>query len=52
MTMIESNQSFIIAAYAVTWVAMLGYLVYLAQRGGRARGAYGRVAQPNEGTRT
>ena len=48
--MIDSNQTFIIAAYAVTWVAMLGYLMYLARRAGRARVDYERT-QPNEGGR-
>ena len=31
--MIESNQTFIVAAFAVTWVAVLGYVLHLARRG-------------------
>ncbi|MEX2154036.1 MAG: hypothetical protein WD825_11910 [Gemmatimonadaceae bacterium] len=42
--MIESNQVFIIAAYAVTWGGMLAYLAYLARRGGRARAESERMA--------
>lgn len=40
-----SNQTFIIAAYAVTWVVLLGYLLHLVRRDGRARAEYERVAQ-------
>ena len=32
-----SNQAFIIAAYAVTWIVILGYLGRLVRKGGRAR---------------
>ena len=39
----ESNQAFIIAAYAVTWVVMLGYLVRLVRKGGRASADYERM---------
>ena len=46
-----SNQAFIIAAYVVTWVVMLGYLTYLTRRGGRARAAFERRPQPDEGIR-
>ena len=42
--MIESNQNFIIAAYAVTWVVLLGYVVHLARRGARAHAAHERAA--------
>ena len=48
MTTIASNQSFIIAAYAVTWGVMLGYLVYLLRRSGRVRAEYARIA-PSHG---
>jgi len=48
--MIESNQAFIIAAYAVTWGAMLAYLAYLARRGGRARAKYERMAPGDRNT--
>ena len=42
--MIASNQTFIIAAYAVTWVVLLGYLLRLVRNGGRARADYDRIA--------
>jgi len=48
--MIESNQTFIIAAYAVTWGAMLAYLVYLLRRGRRARAEYERMAPGDRNT--
>jgi len=48
--MIESNQTFIIAAYAVTWGIMLAYLVYLTRRGGRARAEYERIARGDRNT--
>jgi CcmD family protein len=35
--MIASNQTFIIAAYAVTWMVIAGYLFYLARTGRRAQ---------------
>ena len=41
----ESNLTFIIAAYAVTWGAMLGYLLYLARRATRARAEFDQAAQ-------
>jgi CcmD family protein len=40
MTMIESNPAFIIAAYAVTWVVLLGYVLYLVRRNGRVSAEY------------
>lgn len=42
--MLASNEGFIIAAYAVTWVVILGYLWRLVRMAGRARAAYERVA--------
>lgn len=41
--MIEANPGFIIAAYAVTWVVLLGYLGHLMRKGGRARAEYDRL---------
>lgn len=38
-----SNQTFIIAAYAVTWAVLLGYLWRLVRKGGRARADYERM---------
>ncbi len=40
-----SNLTFIIAAYTVTWLVMLGYLARLIRKGGRARAEYERMAQ-------
>jgi CcmD family protein len=40
-----SNMTFIIAAYTVTWIVLLGYLLRLVRKGGRARGDYERMAQ-------
>ncbi len=37
--MIASNQTFIIAAYAVTWIVIAGYLLRLVRTGRRARAA-------------
>lgn len=53
MTIIEWNQSFIIAAYAVTWVVLIGYMVRLARKGFRVRGDYDRIVagQAEEGSR-
>ena len=44
-----SNLTFIVAAYAVTWVVILGYLWRLVRKGGRARADYERVVQQNSG---
>jgi CcmD family protein len=38
------NQTFIIAAYAVTWVVLLGYFARLVRKGARARAEYERMA--------
>lgn len=40
-----SNQTFIIAAYVVSWVVMLGYLLHLVRRGARARAGYERMVR-------
>jgi len=45
----SSNLSFIIAAYAVTWIVLLGYLGRLVRKGGRARADYERMAQERNG---
>jgi CcmD family protein len=47
--MVASNQSFIIAAYAVTWIVMLGYLWRLARNGRRARDYLERMANGHSG---
>ena len=43
------NQAFIIAAYSVTWVVILGYLAVLARKGARARAEYERMLRDNSG---
>jgi CcmD family protein len=47
--MAASNQAFIIAAYAVTWVVILGYLARLIRKGGRARADYERIVHQDSG---
>ena len=47
--MIESNPTFIIAAYAVTWVVLLGYLLLLVRKGGRVRSEYEGMVHRNSG---
>lgn len=47
--MVASNQTFIIAAYAVTWVVILGYLSRLVRKGGRARADYERMVHEHRG---
>ncbi len=49
MTTDSSNLTFIIAAYAVTWIVLLGYLGRLAKKGARARADYDRMAQERSG---
>lgn len=41
--MIASNTSFIVAAYAITWIVILGYLFRLVVKGGRARTELARI---------
>lgn len=48
--MTESNLTFIIAAYSVSWIVILGYLARLVRNGYRARTDYDRMAQANTGT--
>jgi hypothetical protein len=47
-----SNITFIIAAYAVTWIVLLGYLVRLVRKGGRARADYERMEQQRSGEKS
>jgi len=44
-----SNEAFIIAAYAVTWVVLLGYLLRLVRKGGSARAGYERMLHQHGG---
>ena len=41
-----SNQTFIIAAYALTWVVLLGYALRLWRVAARTRAEHDRVAGP------
>ena len=41
--MIASNTSFIVAAYVITWIVILGYLFRLVVSSGRARSALARI---------
>jgi CcmD family protein len=43
--MAASNLTFIIAAYAVTWTVLLGYVWRLSREGSRARAEYERMMQ-------
>lgn len=45
MTTDASNLTFIIAAYTVTWLVLLGYLARLVRKGGRARNEYEHIQQ-------
>ena len=47
-----SNLTFIIAAYTVTWIVLLGYLLRLVRKGGRARADYERMAQQSSGEKS
>ena len=47
--MAASNLKFIIAAYAVTWVVLLGYQWRLVRLGGRARAEYERIEREQGG---
>lgn len=44
MSFEQSNQAFIIAAYAITWGVMLGYMVYLSRKSARASRDFDSVA--------
>ncbi len=44
-----SNLSFIVAAYSVTWVVLLGYLFRLVRKSARARAEYERAVQKRIG---
>lgn len=44
-----SNETFIIAAYSLTWVVLLGYLVYLVRRTRASRAEHARLAGDRAG---
>ena len=45
----ESNLRFIIAAYSVSWLVILGYLARLMRNGSRARADYDLMSQETAG---
>ncbi len=47
--MIESNINFVVAAYAVTWIALLAYVIRLFRKGRLARAALSRVTRNDGG---
>jgi len=52
MTFDDMNRTFVIAAYAVMWTVVLGYLIRLTVKGSRVRAEYDRVAAAQSGTET
>jgi len=49
MTIFEMNRDFIIAAYSVMWVVVLGYLARLIRKGSRARADYDGMVREHGG---
>ena len=49
MNTFAMNQTFIIAAYSVTWVVLLGYVARLIRKGSRARADFERMACEQSG---
>lgn len=49
MNTIAMNQTFIVAAYAVTWIVLLGYMARLARESSRVRRQYESMAQGANG---
>ena len=45
----ELNLRFIIAAYSVSWLVILGYLVRLMRKGSQARAGYEHVSRETSG---
>ena len=45
----ELNLRFIIAAYSVSWLVILGYLARLMRKGSRVRADYDRMSQGTPG---
>jgi CcmD family protein len=49
--MTDSNLAFIIAAYSVAWVAMLGYVARLVRKGSSVRSDFDRIVRDQSGVR-
>lgn len=45
----ELNLRFIIAAYSVSWLVILGYLVRLMKKGSQARAGYDQISRETAG---
>lgn len=48
MNTFEMNEAFIIAAYSVTWLVLLGYLARLVMKGSRAHTDYDAMMRENK----
>lgn len=44
----DMNRAFLIAAYSVMWIVVLGYMARLVRKGSRAQREYDRVAKVKE----
>ncbi len=44
----DMNTPFIIAAYSITWLVLLGYLARLITKGSRARAAYDAMVKKSD----
>lgn len=49
MNAIAMNQTFIVAAYTVTWIVLLGYMARLARESSRVRRQHESMAQGASG---
>jgi CcmD family protein len=47
--MIESNPAFIVAAYAVTWIVLIGYALRLGAKDRKVHSAYESMVYKNSG---
>lgn len=47
--MIESNPAFIVAAYAVTWIVLIGYSLRLGRKGRKVHSEYESMVYSNRG---
>ena len=44
-----SNETFVIAAYSIAWVVLLGYFIYLARVARRSRAEFARLTGAGAG---
>ncbi len=49
MNTIEWNQSFIVAAYSVAWLVLIGYLARLTRKAKATRTVFERMSSDNSG---